>query len=308
MKKFLKILGYIVKIFSPARCLLIAGFFCCTQTLQAQTSATPASNQLDAGRDWTQVQAGVPHGKIENFTIADKTYHRNRKIAVYTPPHYNAADKTPYRLLILFDGPSYLSDIPAPTILDNLLAAGKIEPMVAVMVDNSEARLGDLANHAAFANFVGNELVPWIRARWRVATAADQTILCGYSAGGLAAAYVAWKRPDLFGNVLAQSGAFWRGNEGGMDDLEWLTQQFKNAPKRNLRFYIEVGALETGQTRGGPVFIEANRRFRDALQAQGYKMHYLEVAGAKHEAAHWRLQLADGLIYLSGRPHEQHKP
>lgn len=176
------------------------------------------------------------------------------------------------------------------------------------MVDNSETRLGDLANHAAFADFVSNELVPWIRAKWHVATDPNKAILCGYSAGGLGAAYVAWKRPDLFGNVLSQSGAFWRGNEGGMNDLEWLTQQFKNAPKLNLRFYLEVGALETGKTAGGPIFIEANRRFRDALQAKGYDVRYVEVAGAKYVPAHWRLELADGLIYLSGRSQEQHKP
>lgn len=308
MKKLWKTLGCTVKIFSPGRCLLIAGLFGCTQTLQAQTAASPDSNQHEAGRDWTQVQAGVPQGKIENFTIVDKTYHRDRKISVYTPPNYNTEAKAPYRLLICFDGPSYLSDIPAPTILDNLLAAGKIEPTVAVLVDNSEDRLGDLANHAAFAGFVGNELVPWIRANWRVTTAADQTILCGYSAGGLGAAYVAWKRPDLFGNVLAQSGAFWRGNEGGMNDLEWLTQQFKNAPKLKLRFYLEVGALETQKTRGGPVFVEANRRFRDALQAKGYELRYLEIAGARHEPVHWRLQLADGLIYLSARSQERRTP
>src|SRR5262249_47970045 len=56
-------------------------------------------------------------------------------------------------------------------------------------------------------------------------------------------------------------GAFWRGNEGGTADLEWLTQQFKNSPKINFRFYLDVGAEETRKTAGGPIFIEASGSF-----------------------------------------------
>lgn len=271
----------------------ITGFI---QTATAQ----PDLNQRHETRDWTETQSQIPKGKIVDSVLVDKTYRRQRKISVYTPANYDPQASVPYRLLIFFDGPSYLDDIPAPVILNNLLAAGKIAPTVAVMVDNSEARLGDLANHAVFADFMGTELLPWIRKNWRVTSAAEQTVLCGYSAGGLAAAYVAWKRPDLFGNVLSQSGAFWRGNEGGMSDLEWLTEQFKQTPKLRLRFYLEVGARETGKTAGGPIFIEANQRFRDVLQSKGYDVHYLEVPGAQHEPVHWRSQLADGIIHLCG--------
>src|SRR5215813_5857602 len=118
----------------------------------------------------------------------------------------------------------------------------------------------------------------------------------------LGATYVAWKRPDVFGNVLAQSGAFWRGNEGGTADPEWLTRQFKNSPKVNLRFYVEVGAQETGKTPAGPIFIEANRRLHVALADKGYNVRYVEVAGARHDPVHWRFQLADGILYLAGKP------
>jgi enterochelin esterase family protein len=235
------------------------------------------------------------------FSIEDNEYKRKRRVWVYTPPSYNQNSAAPYSLLICFDGSSYISDIPAPTILDNLLAADKIRPTVAIMVDNEEARLGDLANHQSFADFMGKDLLPWVRKTYHVTTDADKTILCGYSAGGLAAAYVAFRRPDLFGNVLSQSGAFWRGNEGGTDDLEWLTMQFKSSPRLNLRFYVEVGALETGRIAGGPVFIEATRRFRQVLKDKGYDLRYEEIPGARHEPAHWREQLAEGLIYLSGK-------
>jgi enterochelin esterase family protein len=252
--------------------------------------------------DWTEARAGIPKGKVEMLTLDDKEYKRKRRVWIYTPPGYNQTSAKPYRLLICFDGLSYTTDIPLPTILDNLLAADKIQPTVAVMIDNEEARLGDLANHQAFADFMSKDLLPWVREKYRgVTTDADKTILCGYSAGGLAAAYVAWKHSDLFGNVLSQSGAFWRGNEGGTDELEWLTHQFQSSPKLKLRFYLEVGALETGKTAGGPIFIEANQRLHRVLEAKGYDVRYLEVAGARHETTHWRAQIADGIIYLSGK-------
>jgi enterochelin esterase family protein len=253
---------------------------------------------------WTEAQPGTPKGKVEMFGVEDKKRANGRRVWVYTPPDYNPKSGEPCRLMVCFDGPSYLAEIPVPTILNNLLAAGKISPTVAVMIDNGDARASaaDLDNHATYADWVANELVPWVRQRWRVSTDPAQTIVCGYSRGGLGATYVAWKHPEVFGNVLAQSGAFWRGNEGATSDPEWLTQQVKNSPKAKLRFYVEVGAQETGKTPAGPIFIEANRRFRQALEGKGYNVRYVEVSGARHDPIHWRFQLADGLLYLAGKP------
>ena len=69
----------------------------------------------------------------------------------------------------------------------------------------------------------------------------------------------------------------------------------------NLRFYVEVGSQETGKTPGGPIFIEANRRLRQALEDKEYNVRYVEVSGARHDPLHWRFQLADGLLYLAGK-------
>jgi len=44
-----------------------------------------------------------------------------------------------------------------------------------------------------------------------------------------------------------------RGGLGAAADPEWLTRQIQNAPKANLRFYLDVGTQETGKTPGGPI-------------------------------------------------------
>jgi enterochelin esterase family protein len=144
-------------------------------------------------------------------------------------------------------------------------------------------------------------MVPWIHKKWHISIDPADTIVCSYSRGGLGAAYVAWKHPEVFGNVLAQSGAFWRGNEGGIDEAEWLTKEIKNSPRQNLRFYVEVGSQETGTTPAGPIFIEANRRLSQALKTKGYDVRYVEVSGGRHDPINWRFQLAEGVIFLAGK-------
>ncbi|HVC81693.1 MAG TPA: alpha/beta hydrolase-fold protein, partial [Chloroflexota bacterium] len=57
--------------------------------------------------------------------------------------------------------------------------------------------------------FLAEELLPWLRHRYQVVVDPARTIVGGSSLGGLASAYVALERPDLFGAVLAQSGSFW---------------------------------------------------------------------------------------------------
>jgi enterochelin esterase family protein len=259
--------------------------------------------QESAASHWTEMKPGIPKGKVEMHSLEEKGNARIRRLWVYTPPDYDPEASVPYRLLICFDGASYLSEIPAPTILNNLLEADEIWPTVAVMVDNGDLRASaeDLDNHAAFADFMGRELMPWVYKNWRVSRNPAHTIVCGYSRGGLGATYVAWKYPGFFGNVLSQSGAFWRGNEGSSDDPEWLTQQFKASPKLNLRFYIEVGAEETRKTPGGPIFTEANERLCRVLEAKGYAVRFVKVSGGRHGPINWRFQLAEGIMYLSGK-------
>src|SRR4029077_9121513 len=92
--------------------------------------------QESAASRWTEMKPSVPNGKVEMFTLEEKGNARIRRLWVYPPPDYDPDASVPYRLLICFNGASYLSEIPVPTILNNLLAADEIWPTVAVIVDN----------------------------------------------------------------------------------------------------------------------------------------------------------------------------
>jgi enterochelin esterase-like enzyme len=242
-------------------------------------------------------------GHVEEVSFKEPLFGRTRRIWVYTPPGYGAAGDSA-GLLVTFDGPQYLEEIPLPHMLDSLTAGGQIAPLVAVLIDNGTAgpRREDLANRAEFATWLSDRLVPWVQQRWKVSRDPRRVILNGSSAGGLAAAYAAFRRPDLFGNVISQSGAFWRGNENSNGaPYEWLTSQFAGAPRKPVRFYLDVGAAETNGTLGGtaPSILSANRRLRDALRAKGYDVTYKEVIGGVHSPESWSARLPAGLTAIA---------
>lgn len=243
-------------------------------------------------------------GKIEERALFDSTYRRPRKIWVYTPAGYDARSATPFPLILAFDGAEYRDTMPLPLILDTLLAAKKAPAFVAVLVDNSEGaiRIGDLGNARRMADFLAKQLMPWVQRGWHVTTDPKRVIVTGSSAGGLGAAYVSFMHPELFGNVWSQSGAFWRGAEGSNSaPYEWLTTQVKAAPRKPIRFVLDVGELEDHPTLGGsgPNFRDAHRRFHDALVATGYDVAYTEVPGGNHAPRWWQARLPDGIVLLS---------
>jgi enterochelin esterase-like enzyme len=250
---------------------------------------------------WSVARPTVPTGRVQRDIFTSKVLRNERPFWIYTPHSY-AADKKPYGLLVLSDGGLYVNSARVATTLDNLIAAGLIPPLVAVMVDNPD-RGRELSCSPAYADFLAQEIVPWARANYHVTDRPEETIIGGVSLGGLAAAFIGLKHPEVFGNVLSQSGSFpWKPD--GEKDWEWLTRQFAASARLPLRFSFEAGLLEN--TSGGPVgrpfgppLLTANRNFRDTLQSKGYSVHYTEFNG-NHTLFNWRGTLASHLIALIG--------
>ena len=254
------------------------------------------------GIDSSQASPGGSTITAYRFAAAGE---RPREVWVITPPGYAPGRPQGYDLLVLFDGGQCLDQIPVAAILDSLLAAKRIPPVVTVLVDDSTgtARLDDLANHEHFVSYVGDQLIPWVRRTWDVTRDPHHTVIGGTSAGGLAAAFLALRRPDLFGNVLSQSGAFWRGAEGSNGaPFEWVTHEVARLPKQDVRFFLDVGSTETHGALGGaaPSILVANRRLRDALRAKKYPLSYTEVPGGAHAPQFWKLRFPTGVATLFG--------
>lgn len=234
-------------------------------------------------------RAGVARGRLELIRYEGRAAKQTRRVWVYTPPGY-ARGKGPYRLLVLFDGWEYTHRIPTPTILDNMMADGAAPPLVAVFVEHAD-RFKELALNPDFADFVAGELVPWVAKRYEVTGGARGRIVGGLSLGGLAAAYVATRHPEVFGNVLSQSGSF----QLMADDERGLIRTLVKARRVPVRFYMEAGLLETGDS---PSLLHSNRHMRDVLEAKGYEVFYSEFNG-RHDVVCWRGSLSRGLSLLT---------
>jgi enterochelin esterase family protein len=237
------------------------------------------------------IDRDVPHGAVDEHRLRSSRLDNERRVYTYAPPAYDAA--TSYPLLVVFDGRAYVDDslVPLPTVLDNLIAEGAIPPVVAVLPDSldQETRMRELFLHEPFVDFLTDELLPWARERLSFADDPAQTVVAGSSAGGLTAAYAALRRPDVFGLVLSQSGAFQRG----------LPEEFARAERVRVRFYLDAGSLETVVFGELTSLLHANRHLRDVLIAKGYDVTYREFAGG-HDYLWWRETIADGLIALLG--------
>jgi len=245
---------------------------------------------------WLTPRPGVAAGKVELYRRRSTTLQNERSVWVYTPPGYSRSG-TPTSLLVLLDGGTYLQHIPTPTILDNLLAEGRIPPLIAILVDSLDGATRDveLPCHQPFVEFLTAELLPWAHAGYHVTADPAQTIIGGSSYGALAATFAAFIHPDRFGKVLAQSGSFWWRPPGDVEH-EWLARQFVEHDPLPIELYLDVGRLEA-RARIRPNQLIANRHMRDILRAKGYRVHYAEHDG-KHDYAAWRNSFANGLQAL----------
>lgn len=256
---------------------------------------------------WIVPNPKNPSGTVEKYTFRSELLKSERVLSVYTPPGYRA-DGPPYALVVVFDGAAYLSVVPTPTILDNLIATGQIPPTVAVFVTNpsQEARNKELPPNPDFADFLAKELIPWVHSHFNATTDPSMTVVAGSSFGGLAATYAGLRHPEVFGRVLCQSGSFWWAPGRAADptpdattETGWLAKEFIKSPVLPLKFWMEAGVFEVDSMGIGGSILETSRQMRDVLLAKGYEVQYQQFAGG-HEYLNFRGTFADGLIALIG--------
>ena len=253
-----------------------------------------------APQPWVALRPGVARGQVTAITLTSSHLHEQRDVWVYTPPGYDsAAARRAGGLpeLVLFDGGAYTGRlVPTPTILDNMLADRRIAPIIAVFIANGAQRMQELAANPDFADFVADEVMPYVRRRYAVTSSPAKTAIGGSSHGALMATFVALRYPRLFGNAISQSASHWWGPEG--EDGEWLSRTVATMPRLPVRFYIEVGVYETDRSANqGPGQVWPNRHFRDVLRAKGYDVDYREFAGA-HEYLNWRGTISEALMHF----------
>ncbi len=84
-------------------------------------------------QSWILENPAAPKGETQTERNFKSTMLGNeRRVSVYLPPKYDPT-AAPYPMLLVFDQSTYLSVIPTPRILDNLIHADKIPPVICVL-------------------------------------------------------------------------------------------------------------------------------------------------------------------------------
>jgi enterochelin esterase family protein len=260
-----------------------------------------------------EARENVPTGEVIKRDIKSKILQQDRTISIYTPPGYSAEND--YPLLLVMDGRLLSSEanaaapsrawIPTPTILDNLINEQAIKPTIAVFIWNMRDRRVMLPSDN-FRDFVTDELLPMVKDEFSIAVGPENITAAGVSRGGFAAAKMALARPDLIGQVVSLSGAFWITDKVIQDETSrapfrpnqyvypretgLLIEQVKKAQLTDVRFIMTSGIYEDGVAQ-----VASNRQMRDALELKGYDIDFGEFH-TDHGYYAWRHILADALI------------
>jgi enterochelin esterase-like enzyme len=217
-------------------------------------------------------------------------------VRVYEPPSAGTCESLP--VLYVTDGSDYWKPELGNIIdtLDELIATGRIAPIVAVFIDawdpvvrknrryeqflpaGTETR--DPFDTCPFCDFIVDEVVPWVEGRYPVDE--ERRGILGTSLGGFNAAYMALMYPGLFHVVGIQSPSIWR--------QPWFAERVARATSLPTKVAIDVGADE-------PTFLAGARALRDAYASRGVPLQYREAA-ADHSWNHWRATAAEVLLFL----------
>ncbi len=238
-------------------------------------------------------QMGIDHGTLSgNQRITSGRLGQDVQFRVYTPAGFDPQGP-PLPTVYFTDGHEYAADYlgSAVQVIDNLIAAGQLRPLVAVFVDPRHPDTGvnqraeQYVSNRDFAAFLADELVSHIDGRYATSTAAADRTILGTSLGGLNSAYVGAVENDVFQNLGIQSPAFW------VD--ESVTAAYRNqALVDRVRIFMTNGTIRDSSG-AGP--------FADLLAAEGYDFRYT-TANESHSWGNWRAQLDDMLIDLVGAP------
>jgi enterochelin esterase family protein len=234
-----------------------------------------------------------------------------RHVTVYVPAQYVPGTVAPF--IVGADGPDHLLF----TVLDNLIAAHKLPPMIAISIQNgggdaqgSERGLEYDTMSPRYAEFVEHEVLPLVEAQAHVKLShdPDARATMGGSSGGSCALIMAWYHPDLYHRVLTYSGTYvnqqWpRNRKTPQGAWGFHTTLIPKSRRKPLRLWLEVGDRDLYNPNvlrdNMHDWVVANEDMARVLAAKGYPYQFLFAVNAGHVDHDVRAQtLPEGLEYI----------
>lgn len=244
------------------------------------------SIEKEAPKGFDTEQEGIARGKIDTITYTSKTVGSKRRALVYTPPGFSKSKKYPVLYLlhgIGGDEKEWLNGGKPQVILDNLYAAGKLEPMIVIM-PNGRAMKDDRATGnimapdkvQAFATFekdLLNDLIPFVEKKFPVLKDRENRAIAGLSMGGGQSLNFGLGNVDKFA---------WVGGFSSAPNTKMPEQLLPNPAEATEK--LKLLFISCGDADG---LLNVSKRTHDYLAEKGVPhIYYLEPGG--HDFKVWK--------------------
>jgi enterochelin esterase family protein len=264
----------------------------------------------------------VPHGAVASVFYYSQVLKTTRRMRIYTPPGYEASTGK-YPVFYLLHGANDTDDAwtsvgRAGFILDNLLADGKIKPMIVVMpAGHQPGQPGIPVMGAAppapgappavnpfTAEFI-TDIMPYVERNYRTINDRQHRAIAGLSMGGFQSLDIAFLHLDKFSaiGVFSSSAVLGRGRRGPAPapdtqpsaapaptpQEEWETAHHSDLDNASLKKGLKLIWVSTGVDDG---LMASTKTTVEILKRHGFEPVFIESPGA-HSWFNWRNYLIE---------------
>ncbi|MCF7848701.1 MAG: hypothetical protein K9M45_07625 [Kiritimatiellales bacterium] len=184
--------------------------------MQTKPQRSPRTSILSIPGNLLHDFLDVPHGTVHSHAYHSQPINRFREMRIYTPPGYETNGRS-YPLLVLQHGHSdcfatWTTHGKAHWILDNLIAAGKAEPMIVLMLDGhpipeSFGNARSEENTEELRRDLLEAALPMVEKLYRLKPGRENRAIAGLSMGGLHSLTIGLTELDTFAWIGAFSAA-----------------------------------------------------------------------------------------------------
>ncbi|MEK4513289.1 MULTISPECIES: alpha/beta hydrolase [Paenibacillus] len=260
-----------------------------------------------------------------NVKFYSESLKKDMILNVYLPPNYDCQDKYPVLYVLhsyKLNENHWFNDLKITEKADELIASGKIEPMIIVAprIDNSfgvnSSELPGFIKESGnptdegvlytgkYEDYVTNDVVSFVDTHFNTIKSRQSRYIGGTSMGGFSALHIGLRHPQLFSKIGGHSPALFVGEMWA--PLEKLVYPTAEARQNNdpialaasqklnkVSIYVDYGDQDD--------FKEVGKKLDEVLKGQKIKSYEFHInPGGHHDDAYWSSQMENYLQFYGG--------
>jgi enterochelin esterase-like enzyme len=275
----------------------------------AAITLTPAvTPSIPASVTQASATNGCSTGQLITETIQSTVLGLSLPVHVYLPPCYDG-ERYSYPALYLIQGSAFalgewvVDGVPA--VANEQMSKGTLAPFIVVMpgsdlnASSGGKYLYSSSGKGSWEDFMVNELVPMIEAKYSTWASREGRAIGGISRGGYWSLQIAFTHPDMFSAVGGHSPSITSNMLIGTPANFSMLSFVKSMDSlKDMRISLDAGATDWAQA--------GVSKLSSDLDAQGIT-YTVSSGDGGHEDAYWSSRVPDYLtFYAANWPKEPH--